>query len=245
MKKLSIIALAICCATAIYAIKPQKTAEQVVKQTTNTESVVLQPQNLLQEISYALGAQIGDTYSKNAVQTGIEIDWAWLKQGITEGAEGKNRFDEAKMGAVYAQLDSLFRENQKVKSQEQKEFLTNNKGDKDVITTPSGLQYKVVRLGTGAKPLATDKVKVNYEGKTIDGNVFDSSYQRGEPITFPLNGVISGWTEGLQLMPVGSEFMFYIPSELGYGDQGAGGAIAPGATLIFRIELLDINPTEE
>ncbi|MDR3287430.1 MAG: FKBP-type peptidyl-prolyl cis-trans isomerase [Prevotellaceae bacterium] len=244
MKKLSIIALAICCATALCAKKPNKAAEQVVDKTTNTESVVLQPQNMLQEISYALGAQIGDTYSKNAVQTGIEIDWDWLKQGITEATNGKNRFDEAKMRAAFAQLDSLFGENQKVKSHEQKEFLTKNKVEKDVITTLSGLQYKVVRLGTGAKPLATDKVKVNYEGKTIDGSVFDSSYQRGEPISFPLNGVISGWTEGLQLMPVGSEFIFYIPSELGYGDQGAGGAIAPGATLIFRIELLDINPVE-
>ena len=98
-------------------------------------------------------------------------------------------------------------------------------------------------MGTGAKPKATDEVKVHYHGTTIDGKVFDSSVERGEPITFPLNQVISGWTEGVQLMPVGSKFIFYIPSELAYGEQGAGnGAIKAGATLIFEVELLEIMP---
>lgn len=127
----------------------------------------------------------------------------------------------------------------------EKSFLLKNKTNKDVVETESGLQYKVITLGTGVKPQATDEVKVHYHGTTIDGTVFDSSIERGEPIVFPLNGVIPGWTEGVQLMPVGSKFIFYIPSELAYGEQGAGnGAIKPGATLIFEIELLGIMTPE-
>ena len=110
------------------------------------------------------------------------------------------------------------------------------------METASGLQYKVVKEGTGKKPLATDKVKVHYKGTLLDGTVFDSSYDRGEPITFPLNGVIKGWTEGLQLMSEGSKYILYIPSDLGYGDRGAGAQIKPGATLIFEVELLEVNP---
>jgi FKBP-type peptidyl-prolyl cis-trans isomerase len=104
----------------------------------------------------------------------------------------------------------------------EKAFLVKNKTNAGVIETESGLQYKVITMGTGAKPKATDEVKVHYHGTTIDGKVFDSSVERGEPITFPLNQVIPGWTEGVQLMPVGSKFIFYIPSELAYGEQGAG-----------------------
>jgi FKBP-type peptidyl-prolyl cis-trans isomerase len=110
-----------------------------------------------------------------------------------------------------------------------------------VKTTASGLQYEVLKPGTGAKPAATDTVKVHYHGTLIDGAVFDSSVDRGEPISFPLNGVIKGWTEGVQLMPVGSKYKFVIPSELAYGERGAGGKIGPNATLIFEVELLAIE----
>ncbi|HHT61557.1 MAG TPA: FKBP-type peptidyl-prolyl cis-trans isomerase, partial [Bacteroidales bacterium] len=124
-------------------------------------------------------------------------------------------------------------------------FLEDNKKDSSVIETPSGLQYKVLKMGEGAKPQASDKVKVHYHGTTIDGTVFDSSVNRGEPVTFSLNQVISGWTEGLQLMPVGSKFKFFIPYDLAYGERGAGKIIPPYSTLIFEVELLEINPTEE
>jgi FKBP-type peptidyl-prolyl cis-trans isomerase len=122
-----------------------------------------------------------------------------------------------------------------------KEFLEANGKKEGVTTTASGLQYKVIKAGSGANPKATDTVKVHYKGTFLDGKTFDSSYDRGEPISFPLNRVIAGWTEGVQLMPVGSTYEFYIPSNLAYGERGAPGAIPPNSTLIFVVELLDIQ----
>ncbi len=120
-------------------------------------------------------------------------------------------------------------------------FLAANAKKEGVTTTASGLQYKVIKAGTGAKPKATDSVNVHYRGTFIDGKTFDSSYDRGEPISFGLNKVIRGWTEGVQLMPVGSTYEFYIPYHLAYGERGAGGAIPGYATLIFQVELLAIE----
>ncbi len=121
------------------------------------------------------------------------------------------------------------------------EYLQQNKSKSDVITTASGLQYKVIKMGTGPKPTAKQTVTVDYEGRLINGTVFDSSYARGESISFPLNGVIAGWTEGLQYMPTGSKFEFTIPSNLAYGERGAGAAIGPNETLIFIVELHSIK----
>ena len=125
--------------------------------------------------------------------------------------------------------------------EDNEEFLRNNARKEGVLTTSSGLQFKVIRSANGAKPTADSRVRVHYEGRLIDGTVFDSSYMRGEPIVFGLNQVIKGWTEGLQLMPVGSEYELYIPQELGYGANGAGSQIPPYATLIFKVELLGIE----
>ena len=119
-------------------------------------------------------------------------------------------------------------------------FLEQNKKKSGVITTASGLQYEVIKMGEGPKPAATDRVKTHYHGTLIDGTVFDSSVQRGTPAEFPVNGVIVGWQEALQLMPVGSKFKLYLPSEIAYGDRGAGQMIAPGAALVFEVELLEI-----
>lgn len=121
-------------------------------------------------------------------------------------------------------------------------FLAKNKAQPGVVTTASGLQYQVLRAGSGERPTATSRVRVNYEGKLLSGEVFDSSYQRGEPIDFGLNQVIKGWTEGVSLMPVGSKYRFWIPSELAYGENGAGGQIGPNATLTFDVELLGVLP---
>ncbi len=124
---------------------------------------------------------------------------------------------------------------------DEKQFLVDNREKEGVIETASGLQYKVITSTDGPKPSATDQVTVHYRGSLIDGTEFDSSYSRGTPATFPLNAVISGWTEGLQLMSVDSKYEFYIPADLGYGARGAGAQIGPGATLVFVVELLKIN----
>jgi len=121
------------------------------------------------------------------------------------------------------------------------EFLAANKNKPGIVALPSGLQYEVISEGTGIKPLATNKVTCHYHGTLIDGTVFDSSVKRGQPATFPLNAVIKGWTEGLQLMPTGSKWRFFIPPHLGYGERGAGSQIGPNSTLIFEVELLDVK----
>jgi FKBP-type peptidyl-prolyl cis-trans isomerase FklB len=120
-------------------------------------------------------------------------------------------------------------------------FLAANKGKDGVVTLPSGLQYKIIKEGTGPKPTTNDTVMCNYKGTLIDGKEFDSSYKRGQPATFPVGGVIKGWTEALQLMPVGSKWQLFIPSDLAYGDRGAGADIGPGSTLIFEVELMSIE----
>lgn len=124
---------------------------------------------------------------------------------------------------------------------EGEKFLADNKAKAGIVTLPSGLQYQVIKEGTGAKPTINDKVKTHYHGMLIDGTVFDSSVDRGEPISFPVSGVIKGWTEALQLMPVGSKWRLFIPADLAYGDRQAGAKIGPGSTLIFDVELLDIE----
>jgi len=125
------------------------------------------------------------------------------------------------------------------------EFLAANKSKEGVVILPSGLQYKILTEGTGPKPTASDTVVCNYRGTLISGAEFDSSYKRGQPASFPVNGVIKGWTEALQLMPVGSKWQLFVPAELGYGDRGAGADIGPGATLIFEVELLSIQSKDK
>lgn len=139
-----------------------------------------------------------------------------------------DRLNKAKQEKLNATLD------------EGLQFLENNKKNKSVVTLESGLQYEILQEGNGPKPLATDSVTCHYHGTLIDGKVFDSSVQRGQPATFPLNRVISGWTEALQLMPVGSKWRLYLPPHLAYGDRQAGAMILPNSTLIFEVELLGI-----
>ena len=222
MKKLVFISLVAIFATTIFNANSQEMTQE-------------------QKISYALGANVGESFKTN----GITIDFNAFKDGFLAGMEGKNQFTPDQMNAIFQELNQMIQSKQNAGSEEEKakgqKFLDENKTKDGVVTLPSGLQYKVITMGTGAKPLATDVVKVHYHGTTIDGTVFDSSVQRGEPISFALNQVIPGWTEGVQLMPVGSKFMFSIPSNLAYGDQGAGGVIKPGTTLIFEVELLGIE----
>lgn len=195
-----------------------------------------------QKASYALGANFGEQL-KGA---GIDVDIDAFVQGFKEAFAGKNQFSQEQMQEAFGYVDSMARSGQEKMVQVQKAegaaFLAKNKKEAGVKETASGLQYKVITEGTGKKPTAADQVKVHYTGKLLDGTVFDSSVERGEPITFPLSQVIPGWTEGLQLMSEGSKYILYIPSDLGYGDRGAGAQIKPGATLVFEVELIEVNP---
>ena len=194
-----------------------------------------------QQKSYALGANIGEGVTGNFKKLGVKIDKEVFLKGLSDAMDGKNKLTTEQMTAAFTALDADVTAIQDSLKELEKAFLVQNKTNEGVIETESGLQYKVITMGTGVKPKATDDVRVHYQGSTIDGKIFDSSIERGESITFTLNQVIPGWTEGVQLMPVGSKFIFYVPSELGYGEKGAGnGAIKPGATLIFEVELLEI-----
>lgn len=237
MKKIILLVLAVAlCIPAVEAKKKNKKEE-----TKETLPLVMTD---TQKQSYALGAQLGSTVENSFLQSGIFINQQAFAEGITDALKQSSKLTDAEMTIAFSQIDSIakaYKEQQIIKAKEAGlQFLTENKKDTTIKETASGLQYKIIKLGTGAKPLATDKVKVHYHGTTIDGRVFDSSVQRGEPIVFPLNQVIKGWTEGVQLMPVGSKFKFFIPYSLAYGERGAGKQIPPYATLIFEVELLEI-----
>jgi FKBP-type peptidyl-prolyl cis-trans isomerase FkpA len=197
-------------------------------------------------VSYMIGVDVGKTLKPMAG----EIDVAVLKRAIDDAFAGKPLLlDEQELAAVGQAFA------QKMQAQQQAEqkaavdrntaagdaFLAQNGKKRGVVTTASGLQYQVVSAGKGAKPNAENTVKVHYTGTLLDGTKFDSSIDRGEPAQFPLGAVIPGWTEGLQLMPAGSKYRFWIPAKLGYGDQGTpGGPIPPGSTLVFDVELLEV-----
>lgn len=198
------------------------------------------------KFSYAIGMDIGKNLQNFGSNIETDVLIAALKASL-EGKESRIPAEESKQ-IIQAFLTKQAEEKaaeQKIAGEHNKaaglKFLAENGKKEGVTTTASGLQYEVIKQGDGAKPKATDKVKVHYRGTLLNGDEFDSSYKRGQPISFPLNGVIPGWTEGVQLMNVGSTFKFAIPSELAYGDRGAGPQIGPGATLIFEVELLGIE----
>jgi FKBP-type peptidyl-prolyl cis-trans isomerase FkpA len=191
------------------------------------------------KISYALGYEV-------AHQTPPELDVNSFVAGIRDGhARAQPAYTEEQLQQAYEQFQKDMQEQQAAATSQAKStsdaFLTENKTKPGVQTTASGLQYKITQEGTGKSPTANSVVKVHYTGKLVDGTVFDSSVERGEPIEFPLNQVIAGWTEGLQLMKEGSKATLYIPSQLGYGEQGASGMIPPNSTLIFDVELIQVK----
>jgi len=198
-----------------------------------------------EKFSYAIGMKMGSNFKKQSVP----VDPSIMARGIRDGLAGGKTLltdDQAQAAIVEMQKDMQAKQQEKMKeaSVENKKdgeaFLAANKGKEGIVTLPSGLQYKILTAGTGPKPTPGDSVVCNYRGTLIDGKEFDSSYKRGQPATFPVTGVIKGWTEALQLMPVGSKWQLFVPSDLAYGDRGASADIGPGATLIFEVELLSI-----
>jgi FKBP-type peptidyl-prolyl cis-trans isomerase FklB len=207
---------------------------------------VLALKTLKDKNSYAFGMNIGRGLRQNSV----DIDPAILMRGIKDALAGGKTLltDEEAQAMLTAIQNDLRKKQQDMRQQagdtnkkEGEAFLAENKTKDSVITLSSGLQYKIVKAGDGPKPAATDSVVCNYRGTLINGTEFDSSYKRGQPITFPVGQVIKGWTEALQLMPVGSKWELYVPPDLAYGDRGSGPNIGPNATLIFEVELLSIQ----
>jgi FKBP-type peptidyl-prolyl cis-trans isomerase len=197
--------------------------------------------------SYAIGMNLGENLKTQAV----DVDPNLLVRGIKDTlAGGKTLLTVDEEHATLVALQTVMRKAaaermQKASETNKKEgetFLAANKSKPGIVTTASGLQYKILQTGTGPKPAVTDMVSCNYRGTLINGTEFDSSYKRGEPTTFPVSGVIKGWTEALQMMPVGSKWQLFVPSALAYGDRAASAQIGPNATLIFDVELVSIQP---
>lgn len=202
------------------------------------------------KVSYAIGLDIGKSFSKQSIDIELDLLIKGIKTGLAnEKALMTDQEIQEVMSTFQKEMMEKMTQEQKAAGEKNKTagdaFLAENKAKPGVITLPSGLQYKVLTEGKGDKPKATDTVTVQYRGTLIDGTEFDSSYSRNQPATFPVNGVIPGWTEALQLMPVGSKWQLCIPGNLAYGERGAGQSIGPNAVLIFEVELLSIDAPGE
>jgi FKBP-type peptidyl-prolyl cis-trans isomerase len=225
--------------------KPQQgTATKPRTPATKSQPLTLKTQK--DKVSYAMGMNFGTGFRKQS----IDIDPAILARGLRDAlSNGKTLLTEDEARVILTQLQTDLRAKQQEAAQQAGDankkqglaFLEANKSKDGVVALPSGLQYKVLQEGTGPKPAATDQVVCNYRGTLLDGTEFDSSYKRGQPATFPVSGVIKGWTEALQLMPVGSKWQIFVPAELAYAERGAGPQIGPNATLVFEVELISIK----
>ncbi|GAO43622.1 FKBP-type peptidyl-prolyl cis-trans isomerase [Flavihumibacter petaseus] len=190
-------------------------------------------------VSYAIGMSLASFYKEQGIK---DINGSLVSKALNDCMGNKTTLltEEQMNMSISNYLQQLKKEKSAAARQEGEAFLAANKTKPSVVTLPSGLQYMVIKEGTGPKPAATDKVKCHYHGTLINGQIFDSSVDRGQPIDFNVNGVIKGWVEALQLMPVGSKWKLFIPADLAYGDSQAGPYIMPGSTLIFDVELLEI-----
>jgi FKBP-type peptidyl-prolyl cis-trans isomerase FklB len=230
------------------AAKPGQTPAAKTGAATAKTAAPLTLKTQKEKASYAIGMNIG----KNLKRDSVEIDPAVLSRALRDVLAGNKLLltdEEAKAALTALQVEVRAKEEAKIKAAgvENKKsgeaFLAANKTKEGVVTLPSGLQYKIIKEGTGPKPAAEDTVLCHYRGTLVDNTEFDSSYKRGEPLKIPVGGVIKGWTEAIQLMPVGSKWQLYIPSDLAYGDRGAPGSpIGPNSTLIFDVELISIEP---
>ena len=243
IKKNSTIAVALCSALVIMLTASCNTGQQ-----SGSEAPQADLSTNIDSVSYSIGYMNGENMRQQGMDD-IEAEdfMAGLKQAMNEQdpqipqTEIQQLLQQYQMKAQQ-KAQQMKQEEAEVNKQEGEEFLAENKNKEGVQVTESGLQYKVLEEGSGASPSATDTVTVHYEGTLIDGTVFDSSYERGDPATFPLNRVIEGWTEGLQLMQEGATYRFYIPGDLAYGmNPRPGGPIGPNETLIFKVELIEVK----
>ncbi|HJX25460.1 MAG TPA: FKBP-type peptidyl-prolyl cis-trans isomerase [Chthoniobacterales bacterium] len=201
-----------------------------------------QLKDLKDKVSYSVGLSVGSNFKKQ----GQDLNPDALLAGLKDALSGKQpALSEKEMQETMETWSKQMEDKQKTMSEKNAadgvKFLAENKSKSGVKTTASGLQYKVIKEGSGAQPKAADTVTVNYRGTLINGTEFDSSYKRGQPATFPVNGVIKGWTEALQLMKVGSKYQLFIPSSLAYGERAVSADIAPNSTLIFEVELIEVK----
>ena len=211
-------------------------------QQSNNQSVSLT--NQVDSTSFAIGVNVAENLGKNIAQQFEEVNLDLLKAGLNAGIDTNNKSEIS--GAVAEQIiEEFFKSKQELTAKkaqgEGAAFLAENAKREGVISLESGLQYEILNEGNGQIPTIEDNITAHYHGTLIDGTVFDSSVDRGEPASFPVNGVIAGWTEALQIMPVGSKWKLYVPSDLAYGERGAGQIIGPYSTLIFEVELLSID----
>jgi FKBP-type peptidyl-prolyl cis-trans isomerase FklB len=213
----------------------------LVSQVDAQEKQVLKNQK--EKVSYSLGLNIGRNLGSDLKKQSIDIEPNILAKGIQDALSGANPLlSNEEIQETMAALQKEMLEKQKQRGEA---FLSENKKKEGVKTLPSGLQYKVIKAGTGKKPKLNDTVTVNYRGTLIDGTEFDSSLRRGKPATFPVSGVIPGWTEALPLMEEGAKWQLFIPPKLAYGERGAGNLVAPNATLIFEVELISIQENKQ
>ncbi|MEO8961489.1 MAG: FKBP-type peptidyl-prolyl cis-trans isomerase [Ginsengibacter sp.] len=210
-----------------------------VHKTTTTPVKKIVAMTSIDSLSYSIGVQVAEYYKMQGVE---KINNEYLNKAFNDVFNDKKLLitEEESNMKIQQKLKEFMTKKTSAAKEVGTKFLEENKKRTDVVTLPSGLQYQIITKGTGPVPKATDTVKAQYIGSLIDGTEFDNSYKRGEPLTIPVSGVIKGWIEALQLMPVGSKWKLFIPSDLAYGDRGAGGAIPGGSALIFEIELLSI-----
>jgi FKBP-type peptidyl-prolyl cis-trans isomerase FklB len=232
-------------------VKPQATPKAETRRAPASRKPLLPPLTTQKDkFSYALGMNLGTNLHRQSVTVDPNI----VLRGLRDALAGrKTALTEDQARTALMEMQNVLRQKQQEQMQqagaanrtEGEAFLAANKSKDGVITLPSGLQYKVLSPGTGPKPTAGDSVVCNYRGTLINGTEFDSSYKRGEPATFPVSGVIKGWTEALQLMPVGSKWQLFVPADLAYGERSPDPEIGPGSTLIFEVELLSIQSKSE
>ncbi|WP_153798569.1 FKBP-type peptidyl-prolyl cis-trans isomerase [Foetidibacter luteolus] len=239
MKKIVLITV---CTAGVYATMAQTKAKPKPR-TAVAATTVSAFKNTTDSLSYAIGANVATYFKEQGVK---QVNSLLVQKAFDDVFKtGKTKLSGEQVQQVLMTcMQQIAKDKTSVTRKAGEAFLDENKKKAGIVVLPSGLQYQVIKEGTGAKPALTDKVKVHYHGTLIDGTVFDSSVDRGEPIVLSVNGVIPGWTEALQMMTVGSKWKLFLPSHLAYGDRDAGPTIKGGSTLVFDVELLGIEPKE-